>query len=108
MKMINDLGAQEKIAILKMESPNLTAEKDFLFVIEIKNEVYYNDQNELSGLFKVLPKSVRIYAIIHAGMNTLKIYCITNNISDYESVAELTGAKTVLVDTNSSKGPRIN
>ena len=82
-----------------MEPLNLTAEKSFLFLMEFKNEACYKNQAELSKFLKQLPPSVRIYAIIHAGMNTLKIYCITNNETDYSSIGSKMGVKTELVDT---------
>jgi hypothetical protein len=82
-----------------MDSPKLTDERDFLFLIEIKNQAYYQSQAELISFLKVLPDTIRIYAVIHAGMNTLKVYCVTKSQQDYASVAELTGSKTEVVDT---------
>jgi hypothetical protein len=80
----------------------LGSEKDFLFVMDVRNEVYYNNPAELSSFLKTLPAAIRIYAIIHAGMNTLKIYCVANNIDDYEIASAIAGAKTDIIDSRSS------
>ncbi|HLA56422.1 MAG TPA: hypothetical protein VK623_10000 [Flavobacterium sp.] len=77
----------------------ITTEKDFLFVITIKNESYYQNQAELSSFIKTLPASIRLYGIIHAGLNTVKVYCVTNNYSDYEAISEREGIHTEIVDT---------
>ena len=82
-----------------MSSSHITTEKDFLFVIEIKNEDFYQKEGELRSFLKILPPSIRIYAIIHAGMSILKVYCITNSISDYGLVSGLTSSKTVIIDS---------
>jgi hypothetical protein len=85
---------------------DITAEKDFLFVMNIQNDVYYHNQAELSQFLKLLPPTVRLYAIIHAGMNTLKIYCITNNYYDYVSISELPEIKAEII--NSKRSDRLN
>ncbi|RZJ36640.1 MAG: hypothetical protein EOO51_00555 [Flavobacterium sp.] len=87
-----------------MDSSKVAVKKDFLFVIELKNEAYYQNPAELKDFLQILPPSIRIYTIIHAGMNMLKVYCITNNYDDYSRVAELTHSKTQLVDNQSVAG----
>ncbi|HEX9981004.1 MAG TPA: hypothetical protein VGB50_10625 [Flavobacterium sp.] len=82
-----------------MDTSNLIAEKDFLFVIQVKSDVYYKNQAELTNFLKVLPPAIRLYAVIHAGMNTLKVYCITKSFQDYTTVHEKTGFKTEIIDT---------
>jgi hypothetical protein len=77
----------------------ITTEKDFLFVIIIKNESYYQNPTELSAFLKTLPSTIRLYGIIHAGLNIVKVYCVTNNYSDYEAVSEREGVHTEIVDT---------
>jgi hypothetical protein len=84
---------------------NFTTEKDFLFLIEIKNEVFYHNQAALGNFLKVLPDSVRIYAIIHAGMNTLKVYCVTKSHEDFAKVSEVIGYKTFIVDSRKMFNP---
>lgn len=87
-----------------MNSSKVAVNKDFLFVIELKNEAYYQSQAELQDFLQVLPPSIRIYTIIHAGMNTLKVYCVTNSYDDYNGVADLTHSKTELIDNKSVSG----
>jgi hypothetical protein len=89
---------------MTMDSPNLAADRDFLFVIEIKNGDFYQDQSELIKFLQVLPESVRVYAVIHAGMNTIKVYCITKSLVDYASVSDLTGSKTEIIDRKNITG----
>ncbi len=79
---------------------NISTEREYLFVIEIRNEVYYKDQVVLADFLKTLPHGIRIYAIIHAGMNMLKIYCATRVYRDITAVSEITGYVTEIVDSN--------
>lgn len=81
---------------------NLTAEKNFLFVINITNEVFYHSPSELALFLKILPPKVRLYAIIHSGLKMVKVYCITNNYPDYELVAEIPDVKVEIINTKKS------
>ena len=93
------MPSYDNAMLMTMDAPKLTGKKDFLFLIEIKNDAYYYSQAELISFLRVLPETIRVYAVIHSGMNILKVYCITNSKSDYEAVTELTGAKTEIIDT---------
>ena len=81
---------------------NITTDKDFLFVIALQDETYCGDQESLSPILKELPPLIRIYGIINSGMNNVRIYCVTNNYTDYESVSETTGLKTAIVNTKTT------
>jgi len=81
---------------------NITTDKDFLFVIAIQDETYSRNQELLSPILKELPTSIRVYGIISSGMNTVRIYCVTNNYTDYESVSETTGFKTAIVNSKTT------
>ena len=89
---------------MTMDSPQPTTGYEFLFVVEINNDLYYYNQPPLIDLLKLLPTTIRVCAIIHGAMNTLKVYCITKSQIDYVSVATLLDAKTEIIDTNKFSG----
>ncbi len=82
-----------------MNASNTLAKADFLFLIEIRDPFYYQHEPELREFLTCLPESIRIYSIIHGGMNTVKVYGITSSMQDYEKVKELTGMPTEIIDS---------
>lgn len=82
-----------------MNAP-ITTEREFLFVIDIRNELYYHNPGRLQEFLDTIPESIRIYSIIHAGMHNVKIYGVTSNYSDYEMVSEMKSIETEIIDTH--------
>ncbi len=82
-----------------MNASNTLDKADFLFLIEIRDSLYYRNEAELREFLARLPESIRIYSIIHGGLNTVKVYGITSSRQDYELVSELTGMPTEIIDS---------
>ena len=82
-----------------MNASNTIDKSDFLFVIEIKDNFFYKNEPELRDFLNCLPPSVRIYSIIHGGMDTVKVYGITSSRDDYDRITQLTGMPTEIIDS---------
>ena len=88
-----------------MNPSNTINKSDFLFVIDIQDPFFYQNERELRDFLECLPPSIRLYSIIHGGMNTVKVYGITSNMEDYLQVESLTGMRTEIID---SRNPSLN
>ena len=77
----------------------ITTDRDFLFVIDIKDQKCSWDQATLLPILKNMPISVRVFSVIDVGFDAVKIYCVTDNYTDYEMVSDVSGFKTNIVNT---------
>lgn len=78
---------------------NPGAEKEILFAIEIRDDRMFHESEELNRFIASLPNTIRIYAVIHAAFNTVKVYCATRNYAQVSALTHKTGYKISLVDS---------